>query len=144
MLPILANGIVFRTFWPEPVILKGCNKAQFGKQQPIQNSAPNVRRLPKKTLKTPLTYQNDHRRRKKGKVAFLEFDFEHFKVQHDRSLEASGFYPGGRVTYGMDLVFVGALGAPHPNAHQKTTPTGGELKKWGKFARGGVTRQRFR
>ena len=68
-------------------------------------------------LKKPLTHQNDHRRRKKGKVAFLEFEYEHFKGQHGGFLEASGFYPRGGVTYGMDLVFDVASGAPHPGAH---------------------------
>ena len=53
--------------------------AQFCKQHPLQNSAPNVQRLPKKPLKALLTHPNDHRGQKKGKVAFLEFDFEHFK-----------------------------------------------------------------
>ena len=53
--------------------------AQTCKQHAVQNSAPNVRRLPEKPLKMLLTHQNDHRRRKKGKVAFLEFNFEHFK-----------------------------------------------------------------
>ena len=99
--------------------------AQNCKQQPLQNSTPNVRRLPEKPLKTLPTHQNDHRGLKKGKVAFLEFNFQHFKGWHGRSLEASGFYPGGRVTYGMDLVFDGASGAPHPDAHQKTAPGGG-------------------
>ena len=31
-----------------PFILRGCNIAEFCKQQPIQNSAPNARRLPQK------------------------------------------------------------------------------------------------
>ena len=53
--------------------------AQIRMQQPLQNSAPNVGRLPEKPLKTLLTHQNDHRGLKKGKVAFLEFNFEHFK-----------------------------------------------------------------
>ena len=48
-------------------------------QQPLQNSAPNVRRLPEKPLKTLLTHQNDHLGLKKEKVAFLEFNSEHFK-----------------------------------------------------------------
>ena len=122
--PILANGVVFLTLWPEPVILRGCNIAHFFNQKPNQNSAPNVRRLPEKPLKPLLTHQNNHRRRKKGKVAFLEFDFDHFKGQHGRTLEASGFTPGGGVTYRMDLVFDGASRAPHPDAHQKTTPRG--------------------
>ena len=113
------------TFGPEPVILRGCNIAQLSKQQPIQNLAPNVRGLPEKPLKTLLTHQNDHRRRKKGKVAFLDFDFHHFKGQHGMFLEAPGFTQGGGVTYGMDLVFDGASGASHPDAHQKTTPMGG-------------------
>ena len=122
---ILANGILFLTFWPQPVVLRGRNTAQFRKQQPIQNSAPNVRRLPEKPLKPPLIHQKDHRRRKKGKVAFLEFDFDHFKGQHGRTLESSEFTPKGGVVYGMDLVFDGASGAPHPDAHQKTTARGG-------------------
>ena len=67
------------TFWHKPIILRGCNMAQFCKQQPLQNSAPNVRTLPEKPLKTLLTHQNDHRGLKKGKVAFLEFHFDHFK-----------------------------------------------------------------
>ena len=58
---------------------EGCNIAQLCRQHALQNSAPNVRRLPEKPLKTLLAHQNDHRRRKKGKVAFLEFNFEHFK-----------------------------------------------------------------
>ena len=66
-------------FGHEAVILRGCNMAQICIQQPLQNSASNVRRLPQKPLKTLLTHQNDHRGLKKGKVAFLEFDFEHFK-----------------------------------------------------------------
>ena len=53
--------------------------AQICIQQPLQNSAPNVRRQSEKPLKTLLTHQNDHRGLKKGKVAFLEFNFEHFK-----------------------------------------------------------------
>ena len=36
---------------------------------------------------------------------------------------------GGGVTYRMDLVFDGASGAPHPDAHQKKTPQGGESNK---------------
>ena len=118
------KGIVFLMFWPEPVILRGRNTAQFRKQQPVQNSAPNVRRLPEKPLKTPQTHKNDHRHRKEGKVAFLELDFHHLKGQHGRFLEASGFTPGGGVTYSMDLVFDGASGAPEPDAHQKTTLRG--------------------
>ena len=43
-----------------------------------------------------------------------------------RFFEASEFYPGGRVTYGMDHVFDGASGAPQPDAHQKTAPRGGD------------------
>ena len=66
-------------FWHELVISRGFNMAQFCKQQPVQNSAPNVLGLPEKPLKTLLTQQNDHRGRKKGKVAFLEFNFERFK-----------------------------------------------------------------
>ena len=88
------TGLFFLTFWPEPVTLRGPNIAHFRKQEPIQNSAPNVRRLPEKPLKTVLTHQNDHRGRKRGKVAFLEFNFHHFKGQHGPFLEASGFTPG--------------------------------------------------
>ena len=117
--------IVFLMFWPKAVILRGCNIAQFRKQQPVQNSAPNVRRMPEKPLKPPLIHQNDHRRRKKGKVPFLEFDFDHIKGQHGRILEASGFTPGAGVTYGMDLVLDGTSGAPHPDTHQKATARGG-------------------
>ena len=124
--PILADGSVFLKFWHQLVILKGCNMAEFCKQQPVQNSAPNVRKLPGKPLKMLLTHQNDHRGRKRGKVAFLEFNFEHFKGYDGRFLEASGFYPGGSVTHSMDLVFDGASGAPHPDAHQKTAPRGGD------------------
>ena len=67
------------TFRHKPVILRGCNMTRICIQQPLQNSAPNVSRLPEKPLKTLLTHQNDHRGLKKGKVAFLEFNFEHFK-----------------------------------------------------------------
>ena len=109
-------------FWPESVILRGCNIAPLCKQQPIQNSAPNGRRLPEKPLQTLLTHENDHRWPKKGKIAVLEFHFDHLKGQHGRTLEASGFTPGGGVTYRMDLVFYGVSTAPHPDAHQKTTP----------------------
>ena len=38
MAPLLANALDFLTFWPEPVILRGCNTSRFRKQQPIQNS----------------------------------------------------------------------------------------------------------
>ena len=77
-------------------------------------------------LGTPLAISNHYHRRKKGKVAFLEFDCDHFEGQHGRTLEASGFYPGGRVRYGMDLVFDGGSRAPHPDPHQKTAPRGGD------------------
>ena len=61
---IMINNIhncVFLTFSHEPVILMGRNMAESCKQQPLQNSAPNVRTLPEKPLKTLLTHQNDHR-----------------------------------------------------------------------------------
>ena len=41
--------------------------------------SPKRPRLPEKPLKTLLNHQNDHRGQKKGKVAFLDFSFEHFK-----------------------------------------------------------------
>ena len=36
-------------------------------------------KLPEIPLKTLLAHQNEHRQQKKGRVAFLEFNFEHFK-----------------------------------------------------------------
>ena len=46
-------------------------------------------------LKTVLTNQNDHHRRKKRKVTFLEFDCNHFKGLHERGLRRAVFQGGG-------------------------------------------------
>ena len=82
-------------FWPEPVILRGFNMLQLRKWEPIPNSAPNFRRMPQKLLKTVLIHQNDHHRPKKRKVAFLEFDCDHFKGLHGRGLRRAVFRGGG-------------------------------------------------
>ena len=50
-----------------------------------------------KPLKTVLIHQNDHHRPKKRKVAFLEFDCNHFKGLHGRVLRRAVFQgEGGR------------------------------------------------
>ena len=54
----------------EPVILRGYNIVQLSKPEPIPNSAPNLRRLRKKLLKTVLIHQNNHHRPKMRKVTF--------------------------------------------------------------------------
>ena len=85
------------TFWPEPVPLRGYNMMERCKQEPIQNSARNFRRPPEKLLKTVLIHQNNHRRPKRRKVAFLEFGCDHFKGLHGRGLRRAVFQGGGGV-----------------------------------------------
>ena len=91
----MANEVAFLTFWPELVILRGYNMMSIRMQEPLRNSAPNFRRLPEKLLKTVLIHQNDHRRPKKRKVAFLEFDCDHFKGLHGKGLRRAVFQGGG-------------------------------------------------
>ena len=43
--------LLFSTFWPELVILRGYNMLQLRKQEPIQNSAPISGDCPKNYLK---------------------------------------------------------------------------------------------
>ena len=70
---------------------------QLCKQEPIPNSAPYFRRLPKKLLKTVLIHQNDLHWPKRRKVAFLGFHCDHFKGMNGRVLRRAVFQGGGGV-----------------------------------------------
>ena len=67
--PNLGNKVDFLTFWHELIILRGNNICQIGTWQPVQNSAPILRRLVEKPLKTVLFDQNDYQWPKNRKVA---------------------------------------------------------------------------
>ena len=95
MAPNLAIEVAFLTFWPDLVNLRGYNMVQLRKQEPIPNSAPYLRRLPEKQLKTILIHQNDYHRPKRKKVAFSEIDCNHFKGLHCRVLRRAVFQGGG-------------------------------------------------
>ena len=77
--PHLANKVDFPTFWHEPIILRGSTMSQICTWQPVQNSAPFLRRLVEKPLKTVLFHQNDYQWPKNRMVAWLYFRCDHFE-----------------------------------------------------------------
>ena len=76
-------------FCHEPIILRGNNMGQIGTWQPVQNSAPILRRLVEKPLKTVLFHQNDYKWPKNRKVAWLDFRCDHFEGHMSHTLRTA-------------------------------------------------------
>ena len=75
----VANKVDSPMFCHEPIILRGNKLGQIGTWQPVQNSAPILRRLVEKPLKTVLFHQNDYKWPKNRRVAWLYFRCDHFE-----------------------------------------------------------------